>query len=57
MKDVLHQLQIYLVPGVECQFCKILLTPFTDFIEKHNCHNQLASKENTTLDLIELYIQ
>ena len=37
-------------------FCKTLPLPTTDYIEIRNCHNQVASNENTALDLIELYI-
>ena len=38
-------------------FCKTLPVPTTDYIEIRNCHNQLASNEDTALDLIELYIR
>ena len=38
-------------------FCKTLPVPTTDYIEIRNCHNQPGSKEDTPLDLIELYIR
>ena len=38
-------------------FCKTLAIATTDYIEICNCHNQLASNEDTALDLIEVYIR
>ena len=38
-------------------FCKTLPVPTTDYIEVYNCHINLASDEDTALDLIELYIR
>ena len=38
-------------------FCKTLPVPTTDYIEIRNCHNEIGSRENTALDLIELYIR
>ena len=38
-------------------FCKTLPVPTTDYIEIRNCHSEPASNEDTTLDLIELYIR
>ena len=37
-------------------FCKTLPVPTTDYIEIHNCHNNIAFNEDTALELIELYI-
>ena len=37
-------------------FCKTLPVPTTDYIEIRNCHNNVASNEDTALELIELYI-
>ena len=37
-------------------FCKTLPVPTTDYIELHNCHNELVTNEDTALELIELYI-
>ena len=38
-------------------FCKTLPVPTTDYIEIRNCHNDLGSRENTALDLIEIYVR
>ena len=37
-------------------FCKTLPVPTTDYIEIRNCHNHLASNEDTALDLIDIYV-
>ena len=37
-------------------FCKTLPVPTADYIEVWNCQNNGVSNEDTTLDLIELYI-
>ena len=38
-------------------FCKTLPVPTTDYIEIRNCHNDFGSRENTALDLIEIYVR
>ena len=38
-------------------FCKTLADPTSDYIEIHSCHNQKATNEDTTIQLMELYIR